>query len=143
MDSMKRKIDNFMAEYFQAYNQYAQVENTQNLMNKFYTPGFSFDDGSVRNREHWYKKCLTHPAIQDKLTVELMVSDVKKKEVLTLLQTHAVERATGNVLLELSMCGLYSLEFDQDTDIKINKVKLFLESSPQKIARLSQLYAIS
>jgi len=141
VNSIQSTVVRFMAEYFQAYNQYAQVKDTQQLMDKFYPPDFTFDDGSVTSRDHWYQKCLTHPAIQDRLTVDMLFFDENKRQVLTLLHTQAVERATGKVLLEMSMCARYTLRIDQN-DIKICGVKIFLETDPGKISALSKLYAI-
>jgi hypothetical protein len=142
MKSMCKVMTAFMEEYFRAYSEYAQVQDTQPIMDKFYAPELSFDDGSVTSREQWYQRCLAHPAIQDKLTVENLFTDEKKMEALTLLKTQAVDRATGTVLLELKMCVLYGLKIDSKADIKITKIKIFLETDFAKINKLSQLYMI-
>jgi hypothetical protein len=142
MDSTYDDIVRFMEEYFPAYSQYAQIPETQRLMDKFYAPDLSFDEGVVKSREEWYGRCLAHPAIQDKLTVEHMFVDERQKEVGALLKTQAVDRATGDVLLELRMNVLYSLKIDNSRDIKITKVRVFLESDPRKAAKLTQLYSI-
>jgi len=142
MESTYSDIARFMEEYFPAYSQYAQDLETQHLMDKFYAPELSFDDDVVSSRAQWYEMCLSHPAVQDKLTLEHLFIDVKQKEAGALLKTQAVDRATGDVLLELKMNVLYSLIIDRNEKIKILKVRVFLESDPQKIAKLSQLYAI-
>jgi hypothetical protein len=74
--------------------------------------------------------------------VEHLIVDERQKEVGALLKTQAIERATGEVLLELKMNVLYNLKIGVDTDIKITKVKVFLESDPRKAAKLVQLYSI-
>ncbi len=142
MESIYNDIVRFMEEYFPAYSQFAQRSETQHLMDKFYAPELSFDDGAVKSREEWYGRCLAHPAIQDKLTVEHLFVDENQKEAGALLKTQAVDRATGNVLLELRMSVLYNLKIDEDKSIKITKVRVFLESDPQKAAKLCQLYSI-
>lgn len=142
MGSMYNEIVRFMKEYFPAYNEYAQAADTQHIMDKFYVPGLSFDDGMVSSREQWYKRCLAHPAVQDKLTVDHLFIDEEKNEVVALLKTQAIDRATGKMLLELSMSVLYNLMIDQNKKIKITKVKIFLETDPGKVAKLSQLYVI-
>ena len=139
---MYEDIMRFMGEYFPAYSEYGQVAETHRIMDKFYAPDLCFDDGVVTSREQWYKACLKHPAIQDKLTVEHLFVDERKKEAGALLKTQAIERASGNVLLELKMNVLYNLRIDQDKDIKITKVRVFLESDPRKSAKLAQLYRI-
>jgi hypothetical protein len=68
--------------------------------------------------------------------------DDRQKEAGALLKTQAIDRASGEVLLELKMNVLYILKIDQDNDIKISKVKVFLETNPQKVARLIELYRI-
>jgi hypothetical protein len=142
MESMYSDIVRFMEEYFLAYSEYAQFSETQHLMDKFYAPDLTFDDDAVKSRAEWYERCLAHPAIQDKLTVEHLFVDERQNEVGALLKTQAIDRATGEVLLELKMNVLYILKIDADRDIKIKKVKVFLESDPRKAAKLSQLYSI-
>ena len=142
MESMYSDIVRFMEEYFLAYSEYAQFSETQHLMDRFYAPELSFDDDVVKNRKEWYARCLAHPAIQDKLTTEHLFVDERQKEVGALLKTQAVDRATGDVLLELRMNVLYNLKIDENKDIKITKVRVFLESDPRKAAKLSQLYSI-
>jgi hypothetical protein len=142
MESIYSDIVRFMEEYFPAYSQYAQTLETQHLMDRFYAPELSFDDDVVNSREQWYEMCLTHPAIQDKLTVEHLFIDERQKEVGALLKTQAVDRTTGEVLLELKMNVLYNLKID-NKDIKITKVRVFLEGDPNKVAKLNQLYAIA
>ena len=142
MESLYSDIVRFMQEYFTAYSQYGQLPETQHVMDKFYAPDLTFDDDVVKSRAEWYDRCLAHPAIQDKLVVEHLIVDERQKEVGALLKTQAVERATGEVLLELKMNVLYHLKIDADKDIKITKVKVFLESDPRKAAKLVQLYSI-
>ena len=142
MESMYADIVHFMEQYFPSYSEYGQVAETHRIMDKFYAPDLCFDDGVVTNREQWYEACLKHPAIKDKLTLEHLFIDERQKEVGALLKTQAIERASGNVLLELKMNVLYNLKIDQNEDIKITKVRVFLESDPRKVAKLSQLYRI-
>ena len=142
MESLYSDIVRFMEEYFTAYSQYGQIPETQHVMDKFYAPDLTFDDDVVKSRAEWYERCLAHPAIQDKLLVEHLFVDERQNEVGALLKTQAIERATGEVLLELKMNVLYNLKIDANKDIKIAKVRVFLESDPRKVAKLSQLYSI-
>jgi hypothetical protein len=143
MKSMYDDIVRFMKEYFHDYSEKGQVEETQHGMDKFYAPDLVFDDGAMTSREEWYKACLAHPAIQDKLTLEHMFVDEKQKEAGALVKTQAIDRASGKVLLEMKLYTLYNLKIDQNKEMKIARIKVFLESDPQKAARLTQLYAIS
>ena len=142
MESLYSDIISFMEEYFPAYNQYGQTPETQHLMDRFYAPALSFDDGVVTSRKQWYERCLAHPDVQDKLTLEHLFVDERQNEVGALLRTQAIERKTGKVLVELKMNVLYNLEIGQNRDIKIKRVRVFLETDPRKIERLIQIYAI-
>ena len=142
MESIYDDILRFMEEYFQAYSEYAQVLETQHLMDKFYAPELTFDDGVVTSREQWYERCLTHPDVQDKLTLEHLFIDERQTEAGALLKTQAIDRTTGEVLLELKMNVLYNLKID-NKEFKITRVRVFLEGDPTKAAKLAQLYAIT
>ena len=142
MESIYDDIKHFMEEYFPAYSQYGQVKQTHHVMDKFYAPELSFPYDGVTSREQWYERCLNHPDVQDKLTVKHLYIDEKQKEVGALLRTQAIERATNKVLLELDMNVLYNLKIDADKDIKITMVRVFLESDPAKVTKLTQLYKI-
>ena len=142
MESMYEEIVRFMEEYFPAYSEKGQAAETLHVMDKFYVPDLAFVDGSVTSREQWYRSCLAHPAVQDKLTLEHMFVDEKQKEVGALVKTQAIDRKTGKILLELKLYVLYSLKIDQNKDLKIARVMIFLESDPNKVAKLAQLYAI-
>jgi hypothetical protein len=142
MESLYGDIVRFMEEYFPAYNQYGQIPETQHLMDKFYAPDLSFDDGVVTSRKQWYERCIAHPAVQDKLTLEHLFVDARQKEAGALLRTQAIDRKTGKVLVELKMNVLYNLEINQNKDIIIKRVRVFLETDPRKIEKLIQIYAI-
>jgi hypothetical protein len=142
MISTYEDIKRFMEEYFPAYSQFGQVKETHHLMDKFYAPELSFPYDGVTSREQWYERCLNHPDIQDKLTVEHLYIDEKQKEVGALLRTQAIKRVTGKVLLELDMNVLYNIKINSNKDIKITKVRVFLESDPVKVTKLTQLYKI-
>lgn len=133
----------FMEEYFPAYSEYGQIAETHHVMDKFYAPGVTFDDGLITGRDQWYKACLSHPAVQDKITVQHLFVDEKQKEVGALLKTQAIDRTTGEILVELKMNVLYNLTIDDNKDIKITGVRVFLESNPDKVAKLAKIYNIS
>lgn len=142
MESLYNHILQFMEEYFPAYSMYAQDPETQHLMDRFYALDLTFDDGVVTSRTQWYERCLTHPGVQDRLTVEHLFIDERQQEAGALLRTQAVDRATGEVLLELKMNVLYNLKIDK-RDIKITRIRVFLEGDPDKVSKLAQLYAIA
>lgn len=131
-----------MRAYFTAYSEDGQTAENIHMMDRFYAPDVNFDDGVVTSREQWYQRCLVHPAVQDKLTCQHLFIDEKQNEAGALLKTQAIERATGEVLVELKMNVLYTLRIDNKQDIKIAHVRVFLESDPAKASRLIEVYAI-
>jgi hypothetical protein len=131
-----------MKEYFPAYSEKGQTAKTQHTMDKFYAPDVTFDDGVITSREQWYKACLSHPAIQDKITLEHLSVDEKQMEASAIVKTQAVERTSGKILLEIKMNVLYSLKAGINNDYKITNVRVFLESNPQKAINLMQIYGM-
>jgi hypothetical protein len=142
MTSTYDDIVRFMKEYFPAYSEKGQVAETQAVMDRFYAPDIVFDDGVITSREQWYQACLSHPAVQDRITLEHLFIDEKQKEAGALVKTQAVERASGKVLVEIRMNVLYSLKIDEKKDIRIKHIRVFLESNPKKGARLMEIYGM-
>lgn len=140
---MYDEIVSFMKEYFHAYSQYGQAAETLRVMDKYYAPELSFPADGVTNREQWYQRCLAHPAVQDRLSLEHVYIDERQNEVAALLKTQAVDKATGKVLLELNLSAFYRIKRDADKAIKITQVRVFVEGDPDKLATLNQLYQIS
>jgi hypothetical protein len=143
MASIYDEIVCFMEAYFPAYSEKGQIAETQHIMDGFYAPELTFDEGIINSREQWYKACLAHPAVQDKITLEHLAVDEKQKEVSALCKTQAIDRATGNVLVELKMHVLYNLKLDENSEFKIARVRVFLETDPLKASRLIQVYRIN
>jgi hypothetical protein len=131
-----------MEEYFPAYSEKGQIAETQHVMDRFYDPDIAFDDGVITSRAQWYAACLSHPAVQDKITLEHLIIDEKQLEAGALVKTQAVERATGTVLVEIKMNVLYLLKEEPNKDIKITRIRVFLESDPLKGAKLMQTYGM-
>ena len=141
MGSKYDEITRFMKEYIKAYSEYGQVAETHSVMDKFYAPELSFDD-MVTSREQWYEACLSHGHVQDKLTLEHLFIDEKQNEAGVLLTAQAIERKTGEILLEIKMNTLYNLKTDENGELKITKARVFLETHPQKVAKLCQIYGM-
>jgi hypothetical protein len=142
MENKYNRILNFFEDYVTTYSEYGQDADTISMMDKFYALDLSFPEDSVYGREQWYQRCLNHPDVLDKLAIEHCIIDEKKNEVSAILKTRAIDRATGTEMMDLRMHALYKLRIDDDGNISIKEVRLFLESNPEKAARLAQLYRI-
>ena len=133
-------IAGFMKAYFPAYSEKGQTAETQHVMDSFYAENIYFDDGVPTRREDWYKSCRAHPAVQDKLTLEQLVVDEKQQLAVALVTTQAIERATGNVLVEMKLSCCYTFKADDSKNIRITHIKIYLEPNPQKTIKLAQAY---
>jgi hypothetical protein len=140
MENKYNRILKFFEDYITTYSEYGQDADTISMMNKFYAPDLSFPEDMVYSREQWYQRCLNHPDVLDKLAIEHCIIDEKKNEIGAILKTRAIDRTTGIEMIDLRMHALYKLRIDDD--ISITEVRLFLESNPEKVARLAQLYRI-
>jgi hypothetical protein len=136
------RILRFFEDYITTYSEYGQDADTISMMDKFYALDLSFPEDMVYGREQWYQRCLNHPDVLDRLTIEHCIIDERKNEASAILKTEAIDRAKEAVLMDLRMHALYKLRIDVDDDISITEVRLFLESNPEKVARLAQLYRI-
>ena len=142
MENKYNRILKFFEDYIATYSEYGQDADTISIMDKFYAPDLSFPEDTVYGREQWYKRCLNHPDILDKLAIEHCIIDDKKNEVSAILKTRAIERITGIEMMDLRMHALYKLRIDDDENIRITEVRIFLESNLEKVTKLAQLYRI-
>ena len=142
MENKYDRILNFFEDYIATYSEYGQDADTISMMDKFYAPDLSFPEDRVYDREQWYQRCLNHPDVLDKLAVEHCIIDEKKNEVSAILKTRAIDRTTGIEMMDLRMHALYKLRINDNQDISIAEVRIFLENNPGKVARLTQLYRI-
>ena len=83
----------FFEDYITPHSEYGQNVETINMMDEYYDPDPSFPEDMVFGREQWYKQCLNHPDVLDKLTIERCIIDDRKNEISALLRTEAI--ATG------------------------------------------------
>jgi hypothetical protein len=136
------RILRFFEDYVATYSEYGQDAETINMMDMYYASDLSFPEDMVIGREQWYKRCLNHPDVLDKLAIERCIIDDRKNEISAILRTEAIDRGTGKLLMELRMSALYKLRIDDKQNIRITEVRIFLESNPEKVSRLTQLYRI-
>ena len=141
MDKYNR-ILRFFEDYVATYSEYGQDAETINMMDMYYASDLSFPEDMVIGREQWYKRCLNHPDVLDKLAIERCIIDDRKNEISAILRTEAIDRGTGKLLMELRMSALYKLRIDDKQNIRITEVRIFLESNPEKVSRLTRLYRI-
>jgi hypothetical protein len=137
--AMYDQIVSFMKEYLHAFSEDAQIAERQHVMDKYWAPELTIDDGKISSRAMWYKACLSHPAIQNKIVLEHLFIDETQNEVGALVTTHYIKRSTGETLVELRMNVLYNLKID-NKDIKITKFRVYAESDGDKLNKMWALF---
>jgi hypothetical protein len=140
MASMYKEIVSFMMEYFHAFSEDCQVAETQHVMDKYYAPDLTIDDGKMKGRELWYKICLSHPNIKDVLVSDHLFIDETQNEVGVLVRTQYVNRTTGEMMVELKMNVLYKLKLGPNKDIKITNFRVYTESDVEKLTKMWNLF---
>jgi hypothetical protein len=140
MASMYNKIVSFMKEYLHAFSEDGQVPEGIHVMDKYYAPELTIDDGFITSREQWYKACLSHPDIKDVLVADHLFIDETQNEVGALVRTQYIKRSTGEMMVELKMNVLYNLKIDENKNIKITKFRVYAESNVDKLNKMWQLF---
>ena len=132
----------FMTAYFTAYSEKGQLPESVNVLDDFYEEEIFFDGSVPTPRSDWYESVLRHPAVQDKLTMDHFFFNEAEQEADCVVHTQAIERATGNVLVELGLNVYYKFKSQPDGKSKISHVHIHLEPNPMKHAALAKAYNI-
>ena len=126
------QIRSFMQGYFIGYSEDCQLPDRQRGMDKYYAPDIAFDTG-VSGRELWYRICLSHPSWQDKVEPRRLCIDVENLTVSAMVTATFIERSTGRTLQQIGMNAFYTLSVDDQGDLKISRLDVFLESNLEKV----------
>ncbi len=132
----------WMKEYFESYNNYAQDPETVDRMKKYFTPDVRFipyvaDFGgpgkAVTNRDDFFGMFTGHPAVYERFEPEDIVVDEKRMVVVALLNVALFDTESGRVLLKKSYLPHYQLVFDDKNEIKIKSIMFFWEALPPEV----------
>jgi len=137
-----QEVYDFMNSYFETYSEKGQFVETQSVLDEFYEEEIYFVEGIPTPRAGWYESITRHPAVQDKLTLQRLYFDAEHQDCVCLVHTQAIERATGNVIVDLNLSVYYRFKMVDDTKFKISHVNIYLEPNPEKSAKLSKAYNI-
>jgi hypothetical protein len=127
----------FMREYFPAYSDYGQDPATVHKMHEYYTPDLVFtgytgfaEPTVFPDRAAFLEFDVSHPSSYERLTVEDMTVDERRKVVFAIIKFAYVDRATGVVLAEETGATQYHLVLDEDGAIKIKSFVFFAQRLP-------------
>ena len=142
-------ILNWMKEYFEAYNAYAQNPETVERMNDYFAPDMEFipyvaslkgPKGSVTSRDDFYRILAGHPSSYETFVPEDIVIDEKRSVVVVLLKVQVFDSKTEEVLLRKSYLPWYQLILDENNTIKIKKIQFFWEVMPPGTLEVNELF---
>jgi hypothetical protein len=127
----------FMRDYFPAYSEYGQHPATVEKMHEYYTPDLVFtgytgfaEPTVFPDRAAFLEFDLSHPSSYERLTVEDMTVDERRKTVFAIIKFEYVDRVTGLVLAEERGATQYQLVLDEDGAIKIKSFTFFAQRLP-------------
>jgi hypothetical protein len=137
------RVEAFMEDYYNDYNQYAQDAATIDLMDKYWAPEFihipflPVPVYPVMDLPTW-KNFLVglHLNLLETLTVDEMSIDTKKLSVVSRAKITFHERATGNLVIHIDCIGFYNLKVDGKGKLKMTGMKLYL-ADPMALMALS------
>jgi len=138
-----KDVEQFMADYYYAYNQYSQDASTIDLMDRYWAPEFlSFQylplpEPLVMDLTSWKNFLVgVHSQFIETLTVEEMSIDIRNLTAVARLTIEMTDRASGVVVLSIGGVGFYNLKVVKKKKLKMTSLKLYF-SDPEALMALS------
>lgn len=132
-----QKVEQFMAEYYNAYNMYAQDAATIDLMDEYWAPEFTciqylpLPEPLVMDLFTWKNFLVfAHLNVLETLTLKELSIDTKNLSVVARLSIDFNDRTTGALLLNVDCVGYYNIKVGKQNDIRITCLKLYF-SNPE------------
>jgi hypothetical protein len=142
------EILNWLKDYLNAYNSYAQNPETVERMAEYFTPDVHFipyisafggPDNAITSRDDFFKMFISHPTVYEKFETEDIIVDEKRMEAVAFLNVSLYDSKTNKVLLKKHYQPRYQLVIDEKNKIKISTIFFFWESMPPEV---DEAYAI-
>ena len=142
MDPTYDTIAQWMREYFETYNLYAQYEDTVHAMDKFFAPDLRFmpymylfggPGAGHFSRETFYEMLTGHPDDYEQFEVLDIFVDEKRLTATAFLKATIYDANTDLPLLQKHYLPLYELMVDENHQLKIKTIRFFWESSPPEV----------
>jgi len=132
-----QKVEQFMAEYYDAYNMYAQDAQTMDLMDEYWAPEFTsiqflpLPEPLVMDLFTWKNFLVfAHLNMIETLTLKELSIDTKNLSAVTRLSIDFNDRVTGDLMLNVDCVGFYNLKVNKKNKIQITCLKLYF-SNPE------------
>lgn len=142
-------IVKWMKDYFPVYSEYGQDPATVHRMNDYYTPDFEFigyvglPQGPMvmASRDDFLRFDISHPSSYERLTPEDITVDERRNVVIVIIKFEAIDRKTGEVLVEERGVSHYQLVLDENNTIKIKRLLFFPERVPSGTLTVADVFA--
>jgi len=138
-------LQDWIEEYFAAFNAYGQSPDTVHRMDEYFAPDFEFRPyvatiTPVKGREEWYKVIASHPSGYEKLTPEDIVIDERRMIFAARIQAQILDGKTRELLVEKRYFANYLLELDKDGKLKVKKLEFFWEVLPAGAMEIDDVF---
>lgn len=139
-------IVKWMKEYLRVYSEYGQDPATVHRMHDYYAPDLEFityfgaPSITTTSRDDFLRHAVSHPSSYERLTPEDITVDERRKVVVVIIKFEAIDRKTGEVLVQERGISHYQLVLDENNAIKIKKVRFFREDLPPGTLRVSDVF---
>ncbi len=138
----QRKIESFMKNYYNAYNNLAQDFETIDMMDEYWAPEFQvviyfpFPEYPTLDLQTW-KMFLAqgHLTVKETLIPTETVIDTKNMKATSKLKVKHTERNNNELVVALDGVGIYDLKVDGNNKLKIVKMQFFC-SDPMALMEL-------
>jgi len=145
---LRRKVKHdqaaaFMADYYAAYNLYAQDAQTIDLMDDYWAPEFiavqylPLPQYPVMDVVAWKNfMVFVHLNITETLVIEEMSIDTVNQVAAVRLGIDFNDRVTGELVLHADAAAFYTLKMDEDKKLKMTTLRLYF-ADPLAVMALS------
>ena len=146
MDLTYDNIVKWMKDYLRVYSEYGQDSATVQRMNDYYAPDLEFityfgaPPIAIASRDDFLRHAITHPSSYERLTPEDITVDESRKVVVVIIKFEAIDKKTGEVLVQERGISHYQLVLDENNTIKIKKIQFFREDLPPGTLRISDVF---
>lgn len=138
-----KKVEQFMADYYNAYNLYSQDAETIDMMDEYWAPEFistqflPLPESVIMDLTAWKNfLVMAHMGLLETLTLEELSVDTKKLSVVARVAIDFTDRVTGDLVLSIDCVGFYNLKVNKQNKIQITCLKLIF-SDPAALMALA------
>ncbi len=136
------EIVQWMRDYFETYNRYAQDVATVHRLDEYFAPDLRFipymyvfggPEGGQHDREDFYRVLTGHPDDYEQFEVLDVFVDEERLVAVAFLIARIFDSRTDELLVQKHYLPLYELGVDEQGKLKIKTIRFFWEASPPEV----------